>query len=189
MRKRSNAPCDHQEKRLRNALARTRTAMPFSTSTSSLRVYQFHHEGDRRKLLQSMLPVRCGASRSQLRCQPYPQPLNIIARCSVWNQPSATAPRAARACRIECSGHSDLKKRPGATRGARSINVRRNFQRSGEQAAPSASAGTEASDPAAGARAGRPAVPVSAAPSQRAEVDAAPPSQPVGQPRPHRVSH
>jgi hypothetical protein len=30
---------------LRSALARTRTAMPFSTSTSSLRVYQFHHEG------------------------------------------------------------------------------------------------------------------------------------------------
>src|SRR6187551_615292 len=28
-----------------HALARTRTAMPFSTSTSSLRVYQFHHEG------------------------------------------------------------------------------------------------------------------------------------------------
>lgn len=28
-----------------SALARTRTAMPFSTSTSSLRVYQFHHEG------------------------------------------------------------------------------------------------------------------------------------------------
>ncbi len=43
-----SAPSDHQEPdyQLPNALARTRTAMPFSTSTSSLRVYQFHHEGD-----------------------------------------------------------------------------------------------------------------------------------------------
>src|SRR5665213_3586827 len=43
-----SAPSDHQERycQLPHALARTRTAMPFSTSTSSLRVYQFHHEGD-----------------------------------------------------------------------------------------------------------------------------------------------
>ena len=44
----SNAPPDHLANFLQtspHALARTRTAMPFGTSTSSLRVYQFHHEG------------------------------------------------------------------------------------------------------------------------------------------------
>ncbi len=45
--------------RVANALARTRTAKPFGTTTSRWRVYQFHHEG---VLLRSVMHPPCGPS-------------------------------------------------------------------------------------------------------------------------------
>ena len=82
--------CGRQKKKTRSALERTRTAMPFGTTPSRWRVYQFHHQG-----------------------KPLPEPHRSIAR-AVRNTfknktgPTGLEPATSRVT-VECSNQTELR--------------------------------------------------------------------------------